>query len=79
MRMYEIDFAVGKITELTTNIIAELMYSQCNSDKNECLLLDALVDCQKDSKAISLSDQQIIVQGRPVTCKTTAGCQICCQ
>ena len=55
------------------------MCTQCYSEGNEYLLLDVLIDYQKDNKAISLSDQQTIVQGRPVTCKTTAGWQVCCK
>ena len=46
VRMYGVEFTGGKVTELTTNIIAESMYAQCNSDGNEYLLLDALVDYQ---------------------------------
>ena len=41
--------------------------------------LDALADYCKDNKAISLTEQQASIQGRPVTCKNTAGWQICCQ
>ena len=51
-----------------------MIYAQCNSEENEYLLLDALVHCQKDNKAISLLDQQITVSH-----KITAGWQICCQ
>ena len=54
-------------TELTTNVIAESMYTQCNADGNEFLLLDALVHYLKDNKAISLTDQQITVWVRTVT------------
>ena len=71
--MYPVEFAGGEITELTTNIIAGSMYTQCNSEGNEYLLLDALVDYHRDNKAISLSDQQTTVQGITVTSKTTAG------
>ena len=78
-RTYQVKFAGSKVTELTANIIAESMYTQCYSEGNEYLLLDVLVDYQKDYKAISLSDQQITVWGRPVTAKTTADWQICCQ
>ena len=78
-RMYQLKFAGGKVTALTTNVIAESMYVQCNSEGNEYLLLDELGDYQKDDKAISLSDQQTRVWGRPVMHKTTAGWQICCQ
>ena len=79
MRMFQVEFARGEVTALTANIIAESMYVQCNSEGNEYLLLDVLVDYQKDNEAIFLSDQQIMVWGRPVTCKTTADWQICCQ
>ena len=78
MRTYQIEFAGGKVIELTANIITESMYTPCNADGNEYLLLDALVDYQKDKKAISLSNQQIRLQDRPATHKITAGWQICC-
>ena len=42
--MYQVEFAGGKVTESTANIIAESVYTQCDADGNECLLLDALVD-----------------------------------
>ena len=61
MRMYQIKFTGGKVTELTTNVIDESMYAQCNADGNEYLLLDMLVDYHKNNKAISLTDQQISI------------------
>ena len=76
--MYQVEFAEGKVTELTTNIIAESTYAQCDAIGNEYLLLDALVDYHKDNKAISITDRQITVQVRLVTCKNTADWQICC-
>ena len=65
--MYHVEFAGGKITELSANIIAELMYSQWNAEGYEYLLFDALVDYHRHNKAISLLDQQIIVRGRKAT------------
>ena len=79
MQTYQVEFAGGKVTELTANVITESMYTQCDSDGTEYLPLNMLVDYQKDNKSISLSDQQITVQGRPITHKATAGWQICCQ
>ena len=38
-RMYQVEFAGGKVTELSANIIAESMYAQCNSKGNEYLLI----------------------------------------
>ena len=55
------------------------MYTLCDADGNEYLLLDTLGDYCKDNKAISLTEQQSSIQGRPVTCKTTAGWLSCCQ
>ena len=43
-RIYQVEFSGGKVTELITNVIAESMYVQCDADRNEYLLLDALVD-----------------------------------
>ena len=63
--------------ELTTNIIAESLYAQYDANGNEHLLLDTLVEYQKDNMAISLTNQQIKVWGKSVTQKTTAGQHIC--
>ena len=78
-RLYQLEFSRGKVTELMTNMITESMCAQCNAKGNEYLLLDVLVDYHQENKAISLTDLQGTVQGRPVACKTTAGWQICCQ
>ena len=78
-RMCQVKFTGGKVTELITNIIAELMFAQSDADSNEYLLLDVLVDYHKDNKVISFTDQQTSIQGRPVTYKTTVDLQICCQ
>ena len=42
-RMYQVEFAGGKATELTANIIAESIYTQCDPNGNEFLLLDLLI------------------------------------
>ena len=77
-RMYKVESAGGEVTELATIVIAESMYTQCDSDGNEYLLLDVQVDYLKDNKAISLAKNQTSIWGRPVTCKTIVGWQICC-
>ena len=61
------------------NAIAESIYIQCDADDNEYLLLDTLMDYHKDYKAIPLTDQQISIEGRTLSHKTTAVWQICCQ
>ena len=78
-RIYQVIVVGGEVTVLTANIIAESMYTQCNSEGNEYLLLDALIDYQRENKAISLSDQEITVWDSSVNTKTSAGWQISCQ
>ena len=72
-RMYQVEIAGGKVTESTTNVIAESMNTQCDADGNEYLLLDLLVDYPKNNKTISFTEQQISTCARPVTCKSTVG------
>ena len=55
-RMYQVEFVGGKVTELTTNIIAESIYAQCDGDRKE-YLLHVLVDYHKYNKVISLPEQ----------------------
>ena len=42
--IYQVEFAGCEVTELTANTIAKSMYTQCDADQNEYLLLDSLVD-----------------------------------
>ena len=56
IRMYQVEFAVDKVTELPTDIIAESMCTQCNADGNEYLLLEELIDYCRDNKAIFLTE-----------------------
>ena len=55
-RLYQVELAGSKVTELTTNIIAESMYAQHDANGNEYLLLDVLIDYHRDNNAISLTD-----------------------
>ena len=55
------------------------MLTQCDIDGNDYLFRDVLVDYCKDNKAISLIDQQVSIQNRPVTHKTNASWKIWCQ
>ncbi len=79
-RTYEVEFDDGDVTKFTANMIAQAMYSQCDTDGNQYLLLDQLVDHQKDDTAITLTKQTVHRDnGRTYRRKTTAGWQICCQ
>lgn len=78
-RTYEVEFADGEINELTANIIATSMYSQCDEGGNEYMLLDSFVDIRKTADALSLKEQEITVGGRKSKRHSTAGWDICCQ
>ena len=56
---YEVEFNNGDVTEFTANMIAHAMYAQCNVNGNQYLLLDQLVDHQKDDTAITLKEQTV--------------------
>lgn len=79
-RVYNVEFDDGDVTELTTNLIAESMYSQCDPDGNQYLLLDQLVDHRSNDRAVALPDQVIHRKdGKAYRRKTTTGWQLCCQ
>ena len=44
IKLYQVEFAGGKVTELTDNVIAESMYTQYDADGKKYSLLDALYD-----------------------------------
>ena len=62
---YDVESDDGQVTEVTANIIAESMYSQCNPDGNQYVLVNATVDFCKNNMALSIEDQKIVVKGRP--------------
>ena len=77
--LYEVKFPGGEITELAANIITELMYSRCDVDRNESLLLGFFVVLRKNDAALSYEDQRVIVKGRENLRKAAAGWDICCK
>ena len=55
---YQSEYAEDEPIEITINDIAESMYTQCDADGNEHLLLDSLFDYHEDKKVISCADQE---------------------
>ncbi len=73
-RTYIIDFDDGDQTELTANLIAESLFSQCNPGGNQYVLLDEIVDHCRLSTAIKLADQKVIrANGRTYLKRSTIG------
>ena len=77
---YITDFNNGDQTELAANLIAESLFSQCNPDGNQYVLLDEIVDHRCLPTAIRLADQKVVrANGRTYLKRLTIGWQICCQ
>ncbi len=78
-RNYVITFDDGDMTELTANLIVESMYTQCDPDGNQYVLLDLIIDHRRLDTATKLSDQTVVHRSR---CKfkqrNTIGWQLCC-
>ncbi len=51
-------FNNGDKTKLNANLIAEVMYAQCDLDGNQYVLLDSIIDHKQLDSAIRLSDQK---------------------
>jgi len=66
-RSYIGHFDDGDQTELTANMIAESLYSQCDPDGHEYVLLDEIVDYRRTDSAIKLADQKVVCAVGP-TC-----------
>ncbi len=79
-REYTVTFDDGDVTDLSANLIAESMYAQCDSDGNQYVLLDSLIDHQRLDTALRLSDQTTVRNDSQTYQKrNTVGWQICCQ
>jgi hypothetical protein len=79
-RSYIVEFDDGDQTELTANMIAESLYSQCDPDGNQYVLLEEIVNHRHLPAAIELSDQKIFrPDGNTYLKRSTVGWQLCCQ
>jgi hypothetical protein len=59
-RSYIVDFADGNQAELSANLVAKLLYSQCGPDGEPYILLDEFIDHRRLDNAIKLSDQKLV-------------------
>ena len=74
------DFDYNDQMELTANLIAELMYAQCDPDGNQYLLSANIVDHRSMNNAIKLASQKVVrTDGRTYLRRLTAGWQLCFQ
>jgi len=78
-RTYEVEFPDGQVAEYSANIIAENMYSQCDSEGNQYLLLDEIVDWHRDDSVAITGDDMYVMShnGNRHYRKTTKGWKLC--
>lgn len=79
-REYDCIFDDGTTERYTANIIAENLYSQCDSEGRSFLVLKEIIDHEKDHSAIPISDGfTLSFNGHKVPKKTTRGWKLLCQ
>ena len=73
--IYDVEFPDGQVKEYSTNIIAENMLTQVDSDGYSLSLIDSIIDHQRDlSQAIPMEDKHIMTKsGQKRLWKTTKG------
>ncbi|KAL7477698.1 hypothetical protein ACHAW6_003494 [Cyclotella cf. meneghiniana] len=78
--VYEVHFPHLHTKELDTNAIAEALYAQCDSDGNQCMMLDVIIDYQKNPNvAVSCNNQVKVVDGKKVVSHSFLSWELCCE
>jgi hypothetical protein len=79
-REYIVKFDDGDVTGLTANLIAELMYVQCDPKGNQYVLLDNITDYRHNQTAITRDGQTTVrADGQTYMKRSTIEWQLCCQ
>ena len=73
-REYVVEFPDGSEKEYSANKIAEAMYTQCDLEGNQYLLLDSIVDFKMSNDVVQMANRYTITKGRNHLRKTTKGC-----
>ena len=76
-RTYNVEFPDGTVNEYSANVIAENMWAQCDSEGNQHLLLDAIIDYREDGHAVKLADMYMVHDGRKHLRRMTKGWHLC--
>ncbi|KAL7475056.1 LOW QUALITY PROTEIN: hypothetical protein ACHAW6_000990 [Cyclotella cf. meneghiniana] len=78
--VYKVHFPVGHTEELAANVIAELLYAHCDSDGNQYVILDAIMEYQKNPDvAVTCNNQVKVVDGKKVVTRSTRNWELCCE
>lgn len=78
-RVYEVQFPDGHEAEFSANVIAESMLTQCDSEGNQFLLLDSIVDHKRETNALTKSNAYVTINGKRYLKKNTKGWKLCVQ
>ena len=70
------EFLGDKITGLLANIITESMYAQCEVFRKKSSSLESFADYRTDDSALSVKVQKVLIKGRVILRKPTAGWDI---
>ena len=76
-RTYEVEFPDGCTAEFSANAISEHMFTQCDPEGNQYLLLDSIIDHEVDDTAVTDWDRYVHVNGCKHHQKTTCGVRLC--
>ena len=76
-RIYNVEFADGQTAELAANVIAQNIYAMCDTEGNQYLLLEGIIDHRKDSTAVDRKDMYVQRGSNRHFRKTTRGWQLC--
>ncbi|KAI2499147.1 Reverse transcriptase (RNA-dependent DNA polymerase) [Fragilaria crotonensis] len=74
---YVVEFSDGQTAELATNVIAQNMFAMCNTEGNQYLLLEGLVDHRKDPSAVDREAMYVDRGSNRQLRKITKGWQLC--
>ena len=77
--IYEVLLDDGSTQAYAANIIAEQLYSQVDDEGFQYLLIDAIIDHQRDGSAIHADDGFVTVNGKRCPKMTTKGWKLCVQ
>jgi hypothetical protein len=79
-REYECILDDGTVERYTANVIAENLYSQCDSEGRQFLVFDEIIDHAKDNTAVPTADGYTTSHnGNRIPKQTTKGWKLLCQ
>ena len=62
-RKFRVEFDDGEFSELTENVITESMHDACDDYEIEYVMMDYIVEYQKNDKDISVPDHKVVHRG----------------